>query len=85
MVLNKVFCGLDTIHITITRPRSLISFVGENAEPTDKLFYGILEILFEQHFVVQGGSKQFVNNGSEYVQSNSRSEERRRERVSSPV
>jgi hypothetical protein len=72
MVLNKVFCGLDTIHITITRPRNLISFIGENAEPTDKLFYGILEILFEQHFVVQGGSKQFVNNGSEYVQSNSK-------------
>lgn len=72
MVLNKIFCGLDTIHITITRPRSLISFIGENAEPTDKLFYGILEILFEKHFVIQGGSKQFVNNGSEYVQSNSK-------------
>lgn len=72
MVLNKVFCGLDTIHITITRPRSLISFTGENAEPTDKIFYGILGILFDQHFVIQGGSKQFVSNGTEYVQSNSK-------------
>lgn len=70
MVLNKIFCGLDTIHITITQPRSLISFIGENAEPTDKIFYGILEILFEKTFVVLGGSKKFVNNGSEYVQRN---------------
>jgi len=72
MVLNKVFCGLDTIHITITRPRSVISFLGENAEPADKLFYGVLDILLGRNFVVQGGSKKFVNNGSEYVQSNSR-------------
>ncbi len=72
MVLDKVFCGLDTIHITITRPRSVISFLGENAEPADKLFYGILDILLGRNFVVQGGSKQFVNNGSEYIQSNSR-------------
>lgn len=72
MVLNKIFCGLDTIYITITRPRSLISFIGENAEPTDKLFYGILDILLGRNFVIQGGSKKFVNNGSEYIQSNSR-------------
>jgi hypothetical protein len=72
MVLNKIFCGLDTIYITITRPRSLISFTGENAEPTDKLFYGILDILIGRNFVIQGGSKKFVNNGSEYIQSNSR-------------
>lgn len=72
MVLNKILCGIDTIHITITQPRSLIAFIGENAEPTDKIFYGILEILFEQSFIVQGGSKKFVNNGSEYVQRNSK-------------
>lgn len=72
MILNKVFCGLDTIHITITRPRSVVSFIGENGEPADKLFYGILDILLGRNFVVQGGSKQFVNNGSEYIQSNSR-------------
>lgn len=72
MLLNKIFCGLDTVYITITRPRSLISFIGENAEPTDKLFYGILDILLGRNFVVQGGSKKFVNNGSEYIQSNSR-------------
>jgi hypothetical protein len=72
MVLNKVFCGLDTICITVSQPRSVISFIGENAEPTDKIFYGILEILFEQHFVIQGHSKKWVNNGSEYVQRNSK-------------
>lgn len=70
MILNKVFCGIDTIHITITRPRSLISFVGENPQPTDTLFYGVLDILMGRNFVVQGNSKKFVNNGLEYVQSN---------------
>lgn len=70
VVLNRVFCGLDTIHITITRPRSVIAFYGENPEPTDKLFYGILDILLGKNFVVMGGSKKFVNNGSEYIQSN---------------
>lgn len=70
MVLKEIFCGLDTIHITITQPRNVIAFIGETAEPTDKIFYGILEILFQNHFVIQGGSKKFVNNGSEYVQRN---------------
>lgn len=70
VVLNRVFCGLDTIHITITRPRSVIAFYGENPEPTDKLFYGVLDILLGKNFVVMGGSKKFVNNGSEYIQSN---------------
>lgn len=72
MVLNKVFCGLDKICITVSQPRSVIAFVGENGEPTDKIFYGILEILFEKHFVIQGHSKKWVNNGSEYVQRNSK-------------
>lgn len=72
MVLNKVFCGLDTIHITITRPRGVISFIGENAEPSDKIFYGILDILLGRNFVVQGSQKKFVNNGSEYIQSNAK-------------
>lgn len=70
MILNKVFCGLDTIHITITRPRNLVSFIGENPQPTDTLFYGVLDILMGRNFVVQGNSKKFVNNGLEYVQSN---------------
>lgn len=70
MLINNVFCFLDTIHITITRPRAVISFVGENGEPTDKLFYGILEILSGRNYEVKGGSKKFVNNGSEYIQSN---------------
>lgn len=72
VVLNRVFCGLDTIHITITRPRSAIAFYGETPEPTDKLFYGVLDILLGKNFVVMGGSKKFVNNGSEYIQSNSK-------------
>lgn len=72
MVLNKVFCGLDTICITVSQPRSVISFIGENAEPTDKIFYGILEILFEQHFVIQGHSKKWVNSSDGYVQRNSK-------------
>ncbi len=70
MILNRVFCGLDTIHITITRPRSVISFTGESGEPTDTIFYGILKILIGQVFVVHGGSKKFVNDGKVYVQSN---------------
>ena len=70
VVLNRIFCGLDTIHITITRPRSAIAFYGENPEPTDKLFYGVLDILLGKNFVVMGGSKKFVNNGSEYIQGN---------------
>lgn len=70
MILNRVFCGLDTIHITITRPRSAISFMGEVGEPTDTIFYGILEILIGKGFVVQGGSKKFVNDGKVYIQSN---------------
>ncbi len=70
MVLNRIFCGLDTIHITITRPRNAIAFYGETPEPTDKLFYGVLDILLGQAFVVMGGSRKFVNNGSEYIQSN---------------
>lgn len=70
VLLNRIFCGLDTIHITITRPRSAIAFYGETPEPTDKLFYGILDILLGKNFVVMGGSRKFVNNGSEYVQSN---------------
>lgn len=72
VVLNRIFCGLDTIHITITRPRSAIAFYGETPEPTDKLFYGVLDILLGKNFVVMGGSKKFVNNGSEYIQSNSK-------------
>lgn len=70
VALANVFCGLDTIHITITRPRNSISFIGEDPKPTDKLFYGVLDILLGKNFVVQGGQKKFVNNGSEYIQSN---------------
>lgn len=70
VVFNNVFCGLDTIHITITRPRSEIAFYGETPEPTDKLFYGVLDIILGQTFIVQGGSKKFVNTGTEYIQSN---------------
>jgi len=72
MKINKIFCGLDTIHITITRQRNVVSFIGEDGEPTDKLFYGVLDILLGRNFVVVGGSKKFVNNGSEYIQSNSK-------------
>lgn len=70
MLISNISCSLDTIHITITRPRAVISFVGENGEPTDKLFYGVLEILAGRNYEVKGGSKKFVNNGSEYIQSN---------------
>lgn len=72
IIFNNIFCGLDTIHITITRPRSAIAFYGENAEPTDKLFYGVLDILIGKTFIVLGGSKKYVNNGIEYIQSNSK-------------
>lgn len=70
MVLNNVGCRLDTIHITITRPRNIIGFVGESGEPTDKLFYGVLGILAGKNYEVFGGSKKFVNNGIDYIQSN---------------
>lgn len=70
MLLKSFGYFLDTIHITITRPRGIISFVGENGEPTDKLFYGVLDILAGRNYEVKGGSKKFVNNGSEYIQSN---------------
>lgn len=72
IVFNNIFCGLDTIHITITRPRSAIAFYGETPEPTDKLFYGVLDILIGKTFIVLGGSKKYVNNGIEYIQSNSK-------------
>lgn len=72
MVFNHLACRLDTIHITITRPRSVIGFVGENGEPTDKLFYGVLDILAGKNYEIRGGSKKFVNNGSEYIQSNNK-------------
>ncbi len=70
MVLHNLGCRLDTIHITITRPRNIIAFFGENAEPTDKLFYGVLDILAGKNYEIQGGTKKFVNNGSDYIQSN---------------
>lgn len=72
MVLSKVGCRLDTIHITITRPRNIIGFVGEDGEPTDKLFYGVLDILAGKNYEVFGGSKKFVNNGIDYIQSNNK-------------
>lgn len=72
MLFRKLFCGIDTIHISITRPRDSVSFIGEEASPTDKIFYEILNILFGSNYLVLGFSKRFVNNGSEYVQSNSK-------------
>lgn len=72
MVLNNVGCRLDTIHITITRPRNIIGFLGEDGEPTDKLFYGVLDILSGKNYQVFGGSKKFVNNGTDYIQSNNK-------------
>lgn len=72
MILSKVSCHLDTIHITITRPRNVVSFLGETGEPTDTIFYKVLEILAGKNFQVFGGSKKFVNNGTEYIQSNTK-------------
>ncbi len=72
MVLNNIGCHLDTIHITITRPRNIIGFVGEDGTPTDNLFYGVLEILNGKNYQVFGSSKKFVNNGTDYIQSNNK-------------
>lgn len=71
MILRSLGTSLDTIHITITRPKPVISFYGESPEPTDKLFYGILKILAEKTFEVDLVRKKFVNTGIEYVESNS--------------
>lgn len=72
MIIRSLGTSLDTIHITITRPKPVVSYYGEESpEPTDKLFYGILKILAEKTFEVNLVKKKFVNTGIEYVESNS--------------
>lgn len=71
MIIRSLGTSLDTIHITITRPKPVISYYGEESpEPTDKLFYGVLKILAEKTFEVDLVRKKFVNTGIEYVESN---------------
>lgn len=69
MIFNSFGTKLDTIHITITRPKNAISYEGEETPiPTDKLYIGVLKILTDKAFQVDLVNRKFVNTGIEYIE-----------------
>lgn len=70
MKIQKIGIGIDFVGIAITRPKDIIVGYGEDFDPTDKLFLGILQILNGANYIIHNPNISWVNNGDEYASSN---------------
>jgi len=70
MTIQKIGSGIDFVGIAITRPKDIIVGYGEDFDPTDKLFLGILKILNGANYIIHNPNISWVNNGDEYASSN---------------
>jgi|GEM_PF-3219341 hypothetical protein len=70
MKIQKIGIGIDFVGIAITRPKDIIVGYGEDFDPTDKLFLGIIKILNGANYIIHNPNISWVNTGDEYASSN---------------